>query len=162
MLFFFLHKLCLCRSGSDDPSAISQTANLPSNNHHHSNSHLPHNSQQNQLQSHQSHHPVGGSPAITFWYRLNRLIIRLCSTHQFKNLQVNSLYSIYIYALNTTHDGKHIFVNWWWMIYFLNIFFRVTRSIWMFERRWLSYLRILQIDDFPNDYDGAMMLMGFI
>lgn len=33
------------------------------------------------------HHPH--SPTISFWYRLNRLIIRLCSTHQFKNLQVS-------------------------------------------------------------------------
>lgn len=32
---------------------------------------------------------VNVSPTITFWYRLNRLVIRLCSTHQFKNLQVS-------------------------------------------------------------------------
>lgn len=29
------------------------------------------------------------SPTISFWFRLNRLILRLCSTHQFKNLQVS-------------------------------------------------------------------------
>lgn len=36
---------------------------------------------------HTNHHPH--SPTFSFWYRLNRLIIRLCSTHQFKNLQVS-------------------------------------------------------------------------
>lgn len=29
------------------------------------------------------------SPTISFWFRLNRIILRLCSTHQFKNLQVS-------------------------------------------------------------------------
>lgn len=32
-----------------------------------------------------------GSPSLSFWYRLNRIILRLCSTHQFKNLQVSYL-----------------------------------------------------------------------
>jgi len=31
------------------------------------------------------------SPSISFWFRLNRIILRLCSTHQFKNLQVSYL-----------------------------------------------------------------------
>lgn len=38
-----------------------------------------------------------GSPSISFWYRLNRIILRLCSTHQFKNLQVSSLRTKYIF-----------------------------------------------------------------
>lgn len=29
------------------------------------------------------------SPSISFWFRLNRVVLRLCSAHQFKNLQVN-------------------------------------------------------------------------
>lgn len=34
---------------------------------------------------------TAASPSISFWYRLNRIILRLCSTHQFKNLQVSRL-----------------------------------------------------------------------
>ncbi|XP_017861187.1 PREDICTED: uncharacterized protein LOC108612728 isoform X3 [Drosophila arizonae] len=47
-----------------------------------------------------------GSPSISFWYRLNRIILRLCSTHQFKNLQVEMLYQRYFLRMNqsnTTH-----------------------------------------------------------
>lgn len=33
---------------------------------------------------------IGAGSKGSFWIRLNRHIIRLCSTHQFKNLQVNS------------------------------------------------------------------------
>ncbi|KAL7733742.1 hypothetical protein ACLKA6_011472 [Drosophila palustris] len=46
------------------------------------------------------------SPSISFWYRLNRIILRLCSTHQFKNLQVEMLYQRYFLRMNqsnTTH-----------------------------------------------------------
>lgn len=32
---------------------------------------------------------IGSGSKGSFWIRLNRYIIRLCSTHQFKNLQVN-------------------------------------------------------------------------
>lgn len=39
------------------------------------------------------------SPTISFWFRLNKIIIRLCSTHQFKNLQVRYNLIIYILAL---------------------------------------------------------------
>ncbi|XP_031621838.1 adenylate cyclase type 6 [Contarinia nasturtii] len=42
----------------------------------------------------------------SFWIRLNRYIIRLCSTHQFKNLQVEMLYQRYFLRMNqsnTTH-----------------------------------------------------------
>ncbi|ALC43989.1 CG43373 [Drosophila busckii] len=31
------------------------------------------------------------SPSLSFWFRLNRVILRLCSTHQFKNLQVSCM-----------------------------------------------------------------------
>ncbi|XP_053957170.1 uncharacterized protein LOC128862519 [Anastrepha ludens] len=54
--------------------------------------------------------PVGGtgglSPTISFWFRLNRVILRLCTTHQFKNLQVEMLYQRYFLRMNqsnTTH-----------------------------------------------------------
>ncbi|XP_017043039.2 adenylate cyclase type 5 [Drosophila ficusphila] len=46
------------------------------------------------------------SPSISFWFRLNRIILRLCSTHQFKNLQVEMLYQRYFLRMNqsnTTH-----------------------------------------------------------
>ncbi|KNC26256.1 hypothetical protein FF38_01147, partial [Lucilia cuprina] len=46
------------------------------------------------------------SPTISFWFRLNRIILRLCSTHQFKNLQVEMLYQRYFLRMNqsnTTH-----------------------------------------------------------
>ncbi|XP_055378499.1 uncharacterized protein LOC129610136 isoform X2 [Condylostylus longicornis] len=46
------------------------------------------------------------SPTISFWFRLNKVIIRLCSTHQFKNLQVEMLYQRYFLRMNqsnTTH-----------------------------------------------------------
>nr|XP_036228094.1 uncharacterized protein LOC106620232 [Bactrocera oleae] len=50
---------------------------------------------------------VGGlSPTISFWFRLNRVILRLCTTHQFKNLQVEMLYQRYFLRMNqsnTTH-----------------------------------------------------------
>lgn len=56
----------------------------------------------------------GGGPAAgggqsaqhSPWYRLNRVITRLCSTHQFKNLQVEMLYQRYFLRMNqnnTTH-----------------------------------------------------------
>ncbi|XP_055297190.1 adenylate cyclase type 6 isoform X2 [Sitodiplosis mosellana] len=48
---------------------------------------------------------ANGSTA-SFWIRLNRYIIRLCSTHQFKNLQVEMLYQRYFLRMNqsnTTH-----------------------------------------------------------
>ncbi|KAJ6635699.1 Adenylate cyclase type 6, partial [Pseudolycoriella hygida] len=54
--------------------------------------------------SHNHHHPH--SPTISFWYRLNKVIIRLCSSHQFKNLQVEMLYQRYFLRMNqsnTTH-----------------------------------------------------------
>ncbi|XP_055909103.1 adenylate cyclase type 6 [Eupeodes corollae] len=47
-----------------------------------------------------------GSPTISFWFRLNKLVIRMCSTHQFKNLQVEMLYQRYFLRMNqsnTTH-----------------------------------------------------------
>lgn len=51
--------------------------------------------------------PVGGQSAQhSPWYRLNRVITRLCSTHQFKNLQVEMLYQRYFLRMNqnnTTH-----------------------------------------------------------
>lgn len=32
---------------------------------------------------------INNSPSpFTFWYRMNKLILRLCSIHRFKNLQV--------------------------------------------------------------------------
>uniref|UniRef100_A0A1A9W399 adenylate cyclase n=1 Tax=Glossina brevipalpis TaxID=37001 RepID=A0A1A9W399_9MUSC len=46
------------------------------------------------------------SPTISFWFRLNRVILRLCSAHQFKNLQVEMLYQRYFLRMNqstTTH-----------------------------------------------------------
>ncbi|KAH8379581.1 hypothetical protein KR009_005899, partial [Drosophila setifemur] len=46
------------------------------------------------------------SPSLSFWFRLNRIILRLCSTHQFKNLQVEMLYQRYFLRMNqsnTTH-----------------------------------------------------------
>ncbi|KAH8302094.1 hypothetical protein KR044_002689 [Drosophila immigrans] len=49
---------------------------------------------------------TAASPSISFWYRLNRIILRLCSTHQFKNLQVEMLYQRYFLRMNqsnTTH-----------------------------------------------------------
>ncbi|KAH8365800.1 hypothetical protein KR093_004453 [Drosophila rubida] len=49
---------------------------------------------------------AAASPSISFWYRLNRIILRLCSTHQFKNLQVEMLYQRYFLRMNqsnTTH-----------------------------------------------------------
>lgn len=36
------------------------------------------------------------SPTISFWFRLNKIILRLCSTHQFKNLQVSPKFSGYV------------------------------------------------------------------
>ncbi|XP_067645712.1 uncharacterized protein [Eurosta solidaginis] len=48
----------------------------------------------------------GLSPTISFWFRLNRVILRLCTTHQFKNLQVEMLYQRYFLRMNqsnTTH-----------------------------------------------------------
>ncbi|XP_059621799.1 adenylate cyclase type 6 [Phlebotomus argentipes] len=42
----------------------------------------------------------------SFWYRLNKLIIQMCSSHQFKNLQVEMLYQRYFLRMNqsnTTH-----------------------------------------------------------
>lgn len=40
---------------------------------------------------------VGGlSPTISFWFRLNRVILRLCTTHQFKNLQVRIYTHMYV------------------------------------------------------------------
>lgn len=42
----------------------------------------------------------------SLWYRLNKVITRLCSTHQFKNLQVEMLYQRYFLRMNqnnTTH-----------------------------------------------------------
>lgn len=44
--------------------------------------------------------------STTLWYRLNKVITRLCSTHQFKNLQVEMLYQRYFLRMNqnnTTH-----------------------------------------------------------
>ncbi|XP_055844529.1 adenylate cyclase type 6 [Episyrphus balteatus] len=49
---------------------------------------------------------TAGSPTISFWFRLNKLVIRMCSTHQFKNLQVEMLYQRYFLRMNqsnTTH-----------------------------------------------------------
>ncbi|KAL9907889.1 uncharacterized protein ACN427_003810 isoform 2-T5 [Glossina fuscipes fuscipes] len=46
------------------------------------------------------------SPSISFWFRLNRVVLRLCSAHQFKNLQVEMLYQRYFLRMNqstTTH-----------------------------------------------------------
>ncbi|GAB0092923.1 Adenylate cyclase [Sergentomyia squamirostris] len=43
---------------------------------------------------------------MSFWYRLNKLIIQMCSSHQFKNLQVEMLYQRYFLRMNqsnTTH-----------------------------------------------------------
>lgn len=48
----------------------------------------------------------GGRHSSPFWHRLNRVITRLCSTHQFKNLQVEMLYQRYFLRMNqnnTTH-----------------------------------------------------------
>lgn len=44
------------------------------------------------------------SPSISFWFRLNRIILRLCSTHQFKNLQVSYLRS----QLSVKSFGKQV------------------------------------------------------
>lgn len=49
------------------------------------------------------------SPTITFWFRLNKIIIRLCSTHQFKNLQVSyKLLGTYYHLMSLSKLGRAI------------------------------------------------------
>lgn len=51
---------------------------------------------------------VGGlSPTISFWFRLNRVILRLCTTHQFKNLQVRIYKHMYVHMC-AVHVCLHI------------------------------------------------------
>ncbi|KAL5291164.1 ADCY5 family protein [Megaselia abdita] len=40
---------------------------------------------------------------ISFWFRVNKFILRLCSAHQFKNLQVEMLYQRYFLRMNQSN-----------------------------------------------------------
>lgn len=51
-----------------------------------------------------NYHSSSGGPS-PFWYRMNRNIIRLCSTHQFKNLQVEMLYQRYFLRMNQSNTA---------------------------------------------------------
>lgn len=62
--------------------------------------------------------PNLNSPTITFWFRLNKFIIRLCSTHQFKNLQVSG---IFLYS----HNYKK---HWDFAIAMANLTDKITKS----------------------------------
>lgn len=105
--------------------------------------------------------PNLNSPTITFWFRLNKFIIRLCSTHQFKNLQVSG---IFLYS----HKYKK---HWDFAIAMTNLTEKITKShlflvdekvIWKENRKQflsLSPSRMFEADDiatFPSIRTAAL------